>query len=88
MTKGKELANVVSEETLVALQESYPVEQNGQRIILPRLGLVSQDQTEEVKNPKTGKKEIKIITEAGTFFTRKKRLVIQLKELFSFSVSS
>ncbi len=65
MTKGKELANVVSEETLVALQESYPVEQNGQRIILPRLGMVSQDVVE-------GKgKSMKVITEAGTFFTEK-----------------
>lgn len=65
MSKGKELANVVSEETMIALQESYPVEQNGQRIILPRLGLVSQDVTE-------GKgKQMKVITEAGTFFTEK-----------------
>jgi len=67
MSKGKELANVVSEETLVAMQEAYPVEQGGQRIILPRLGMISQDVTEEVKNAKTGKKEIKLVTEASTF---------------------
>jgi len=71
MSKGKELANVVSEETLVAMQEAYPVEQGGQRIILPRLGMISQDVTEEVKNAKTGKKEIKLVTEAGTFYTEK-----------------
>lgn len=56
---------MVSEETLLALQESYPVEQNGQRIILPRLGMVSQDVVE-------GKgKQMKVVTEAGTFFTEK-----------------
>lgn len=65
MSKGKELANVASEETLVALQESYPVEQGGQRIILPRLGFYSQDQVE-------GKgKAMKVVTEAGTFYTEK-----------------
>lgn len=69
MSKGKELTNVVSEDTLAALQESYPVEQSGQRIILPRLGMVSQDQVEETKVG--GKKQIKITTEAGTFFTEK-----------------
>lgn len=65
MTKGRELANVASEETLQALQESYPVEQGGQRIMLPRLGMVSQDVVE-------GKgKAMKVVTEAGTFFIEK-----------------
>lgn len=63
--KGQELANVVSEETMVALQESYPAEQGGQRIILPRLGMISQDVLE-------GKgKSTKVVTEAGTFYTEK-----------------
>lgn len=62
------VAKEVNEETLALLADSYPVEQGMNRILLPRLGLVSQDKTEEVRNPKTGKKEIKVITEAGTFY--------------------
>jgi len=65
MSKGKELANVAGGDVLAALQESYPVEQGGNRIILPRLGMVSQDQVE-------GKgKTMKVVTEAGTFYTDK-----------------
>jgi hypothetical protein len=70
MTKKETgLANVADQETLALLQESYPVEQTTNRIQLPRLGMYSQDKTEESKNPKTGKKEIKILAEAGTFYT-------------------
>jgi len=65
MSKGKELATSANDSVLAALQESYPVEQGGNRIILPRLGMVSQDQVE-------GKgKKMKVVTEAGTFYTDK-----------------
>lgn len=69
--KTTAVTTVASEEALAALRQDFPTEQGFQRTLLPRLGMVSQDQTEEVKNPKTGKKEIKIITEAGTFFIEK-----------------
>lgn len=62
-TKTKALATRMSEDTLAELREAYPVEQGMQRIILPRISMASQDKTE-------GKgKAMKVITEAGTFFT-------------------
>ena len=58
----KELTTKLSEEQLQQLENSYPVETSFNRILLPRLGMVSQDQTE-------GKgKAMKVVTEAGTFF--------------------
>lgn len=63
MSKTKEIANVMTEEQLALLRDSYPVEKGFTRILLPRLGLVSQDVVE-------GKgKSMKVVTEAGTFFT-------------------
>src|SRR5512137_1705100 len=53
------------------LRTAFPVDQGYTKIWLPRISFVSQDKTEETKNPKTGKKEIKIITEAGTFSVEK-----------------
>jgi hypothetical protein len=65
MTKTKELSTTVSKEVLAQLNEAYPVEQGYNRISLPRLGMYSQDQTE-------GKgKAMKVISEAGTFYTEK-----------------
>ncbi len=65
MTKKTELANVMSQDTLALLRESFPVEPSFNRTLLPRLSLVSQDVTE-------GKgKAMKVITEAGTFLTEK-----------------
>ena len=69
--KGTELANVASEETLAMLSQQFPVEPGFSAVSFPRLGLISQDVTEEKKNPKTGKKEIEVITEAGTFYIEK-----------------
>lgn len=64
-TKKNQLSAEVNEETLAVLRESYPVEQGTNRIMLPRLGMVSQDQVE-------GKgKTMKVVTEAGTFFIEK-----------------
>lgn len=70
--KTADVATKADEKVLALLRDSFPVEQSGsQDLILPRLGLVSQDITEEVKNAKTGKKEINILTEAGTFFVER-----------------
>lgn len=68
-TKEKGLSTQVDADILAELQESYPTEPTFNRVLLPRLSMASQDVTEEVKNAKTGKKEIKIIIEAGTFAT-------------------
>lgn len=58
----KEVSTVVSQEVIDSLRESYPVEAGYNKIILPRLGLISQDKTE-------GKgKSMKVIAEAGMFF--------------------
>ncbi len=62
---SKELSTKVDEETLALLKESFPAEMSYQRIMLPRLALVSQDKTE-------GKgKSMKVVAEAGTFYTEK-----------------
>lgn len=65
------LSVVVSPEAMERLRQDFPVEQGFTRVLLPRLGMVSQDVTEEVRDPKTKKKEIKLITEAGQFFIEK-----------------
>lgn len=60
--ESKELSTKVDEQMLAELKASYPVEATFNRILLPRLGLVSQDVTE-------GKgKSMKVVTEAGTFY--------------------
>lgn len=69
--KGTELANVASDEALAQLSQQFPVEPGFANVSFPRMGLISQDVTEEKKNPKTGKKEIEVITEAGTFYIEK-----------------
>ncbi len=62
MSKSKEIANVVSGQQLAELRDSFPAEPTFNRIILPRLGLVSQDVVE-------GRgKDMKVTSEAGTFF--------------------
>lgn len=59
--KSSELVPVMDKDILAQLNEGFPVEQGMQRIILPRLSMVSQDQTE-------GKgKAMKVVQEAGTF---------------------
>jgi len=60
MTKA--IAKKVDDKVLAQLQESYPVEPKTNKILLPRLALVTQDKTE-------GKgKAMKVVAEAGTFF--------------------
>lgn len=59
----KEIANVLTNEQLAELRENFPQETSFNRIMLPRLGLVSQDVTE-------GRgKAMKVTAEAGMFFT-------------------
>lgn len=65
MSKSKALAVAPSDQAIQALRESFPMDQGFQRILLPRLSMASQDKTE-------GKgKAMKVVTEAGTFFTEK-----------------
>ncbi len=64
--KTTAVAVVADEKSIEILRSEFPVETSFQKTLLPRIGLASQDVTEEVKN-KAGKKEIKVITEAGTF---------------------
>lgn len=65
MTKNQALSTEVNDDTLAILKDAYPVELGANRISLPRLGMVSQDQVE-------GKgKTMKVVTEAGTFYIEK-----------------
>lgn len=60
--EGKELAVAATDAQLAALGQEFPVELGFTAVLLPRLGMVSQDQTE-------GKgKNMKVVAEAGTFF--------------------
>lgn len=70
-TKKKEtgVATVASDAALAALRQEFPTEPSFNRVLLPRLGLVTQDITEESRDPKTKKKVVNIVTEAGTFYT-------------------
>ncbi len=65
--KTTEISTVLTQGQLDALKNRFPVDPGSTRINLPRLGMFSQDKTEEVRN-KQGKKEIKVISEAGTFY--------------------
>lgn len=69
--KETAIVKAASEETLAALAQQFPTEPGFSSVSFPRLGLVSQDITEAFKNPKTGKKEIRVITEGGTFYLEK-----------------
>lgn len=61
----KEIQTTISSEQKALLTQFFPVENGMQRIVLPRIGFYSQDQTE-------GKgKAMKVVTEAGTFYTEK-----------------
>lgn len=73
MTTTKKGANLpvkaLTDEQLAALRADYPVEQGYSAVLFPRLNVYAKDQTEETKNKTTGKKEITVISEAGTFYT-------------------
>jgi len=59
----KEMIVPASAESLAVLKDMFPQEQGFTRVLLPRLGMTSQDVTE-------GKgKAMKVIQEAGVFFT-------------------
>ena len=58
-----EIITAPTSEALDLLKQSFPAEQGFDRILLPRLGFVTQDKTE-------GKgKSMTVIAEAGTFYT-------------------
>ena len=67
-TKNTAVAVKASDAILEALRNEFPAEQGFTRVQLPRLGMFSQHVEEEVKDKKTGKKRIDIISEAGTFY--------------------
>lgn len=57
----KELSTSISQDTLAALNASFPVETSFQRAIFPRISMVAQDRRE-------GKgKSMTVVTEAGTW---------------------
>jgi hypothetical protein len=63
--KETAVAVAPSAEALAALKNNFPQDPGYNRIQLPRIVFKSQDVTEEVRV--NGKKQIKVITEAGTF---------------------
>jgi hypothetical protein len=65
----KEIMNVASDEQLAVLAQAFPQEPSFTRILAPRFGMASQDQTEEVGKGK--EKKINVIAAAGTFYTER-----------------
>lgn len=59
----------ITEEQLALLNESYPVEESSNSLILPRFGMLSKDITEVSGSGKT--KKIKVTQASGTFFTER-----------------
>lgn len=64
---GREVASAADQEKLDLMKQAFPVEERVQFLSFPRLKMISQPITEEVK--KNGKTELKVVTEAGTFCT-------------------
>lgn len=67
MLKKQELVSTLSEEARALANASFPKDPGYARVSIPRINFVSQDKTETVVNPKTKKKEVKLVAEAGTF---------------------
>lgn len=61
------MSKEISKEQLVILNEQYPVAEESDKLLLPRLGMLSKDIVEESGTGKN--KKIKVIESAGTFFT-------------------
>lgn len=59
----------LSAEQLAILNESYPVSEESNGLVLPRFGMLSKDITESTGSGKT--KKISVIQAAGTFFTER-----------------
>ncbi len=66
MSKKETSLAIADDSLLQQLAESYPQEQGGKGIILPRLGMISQDKTEETGKGKD--KQITVVAAAGDFF--------------------
>jgi hypothetical protein len=65
-TKTKAVAVQASEEILAQIGSSYAQEEGGKGIFLPRIGLVSQDITEESGTGRN--KKVTVVTPAGEFY--------------------
>lgn len=72
-SKSTTLVAAPSAEKLAMLKSNVPTEPTHTRVLLPRIVFKSQDVTEETKDPKTGKKKVDVITEAGTFLRQSQR---------------
>lgn len=59
----------LTEQQLTLLNNSYPVSEGSNRVILPRFGMLSKDITEESGTGKA--KKITVIEAAGTFYTER-----------------
>lgn len=71
MSKDKQEITTVADASLLAqLAEAYPQEEGSKNILLPRIGLVSQDKTEESGSGKN--KKITVISAAGDFYINRK----------------
>ena len=68
MPKGKEIVKAASAEKLAMLEGALLPEPGFESKPLPRLGLVSQDITRESRDPKTKRKVVEVVQEAGEFF--------------------
>lgn len=67
MKKNKEVSTELTAEQLAILNEGFPMNDESNRLILPRFGLLSKDITETTG---TGKlKKIEVIQSSGTFYT-------------------
>lgn len=58
---------LINQEQIEKLNEAYPVSEEGNRLILPRLGMLSKDITKETGSGKN--KKIEVVQAAGTFYT-------------------
>lgn len=63
------MSKKLTEEQLAILNDSYPVEEQSNRLSLPRLGMLSKDIVEESGTGKN--KKITVLQAAGTFYTEK-----------------
>lgn len=63
----KKVEEKIGAEELALLDQSYPTQEDGDRLTLPRLGMLSKDIIEETGTGKN--KKITVVEAAGTFYT-------------------
>lgn len=69
MSKKETEVAVLTEEQLEILNGNYPMSEEGDRLTLPRFGMLSKDIVEESGTGRN--KKIEVIQPAGTFFTER-----------------